>query len=181
MSHSSQEKYMRARQTSNLRLSPNAQGAPDVLIAAASVTRESPRRSVALAVFGVLASERMAGAHEVAQVMAGWLRKKSHKETGAALPEVTTVDISMMLLKKMHKPTCLSCNGHGHPIIPSTPMLDESRECQACHGTGQIPMARLFRYEHVPYAEWLEGELNGLCKIVFSDMALVLKADMDLT
>ena len=177
---SMQERYFAARTTSNLRLDPNAIGSADVLIAAGRVAKRSERKAVALAVWGTLSSDHMTGAHVVADLMAKWLRDRSHAMNGKAIPRVAAYDTSMAVLKWWRKPACPTCGGHGHPLILNSPIVDESRDCPACNGTGQIPLHRLVRTEYVDDAYWLSGEIDTLCALVFGEMAREIRADMDL-
>lgn len=177
---SMQERYFGARTTSNLRLNPNSIGAADVLIAAGLVARRSERKSVALAVWGVLASDHMTGAHTVAELMGGWLRRRTFARDGRAMSKTAAKDTAMAVLKWWRHPACLTCGGHGHPLIPNSPVIDESRDCPACSGTGQIPLGRLVRTEYIEDAHWLSGEVDSLCALVFGEMAREIRKDMEL-
>jgi hypothetical protein len=177
---SMQERYFAARTTSNLRLDSNTIGSADVLIAAGLVAKRSERKSVALAVWGVLSSDHMTGAHAVAELMAGWLRKRSFARDGKAMPETSAKDTAMAVLKWWRHPACQTCGGHGHPLILNSPIVDESRDCPACHGTGQVPLHRLVHTEYADDAYWLSGEIDTLCAMVFGEMAREIRADMDL-
>lgn len=177
---SMQERYFAARTTSNLRLDPNTIGAADVLIAAGRVAKRSERKSVALAVWGVLSSDHMTGAHEVAELMAKWLHGRSIQQRRTPISKLAAKDVAMAVLKWWRKPACPTCGGHGHPLILNSPIVDESRDCPACNGTGQIPLHRLVRTEYVDDAYWLSGEIDTLCALVFGEMAREIRADMEL-
>jgi hypothetical protein len=62
-----------------------------------------------------------------------------------------------------------------------TPVLDTTRNCPECHGTGKVDLARLVRTEHSDAARWLASEMESLSAMVFSDMAGLLRNRMDLT
>lgn len=177
---SMQERYFGARTTSNLRLAPDRIGPADVLISAGVVSRRSERKAMALAVWGVLASDHMTGAHTVAEALGGRLRKRSFLRDGVAMPETSATDTAMAVLKWWRHPACLTCGGHGHPLILNSPVIDESRECPACNGTGQIPLHRLVRTEYAADAYWLSGEIDTMCQMVFGEMARELRKDMEL-
>jgi len=177
---SMQERYFGARTTSDLRLTPDRIGSADVLIAAGIVAKRSERKSVALAVWGVLVSDHMTGANEVAEMMGRWLRKRSFARDGKTMPELAAKDVAMAVLKWWRHPACLTCGGHGHPLIPNSPVIDESRECPACLGSGHIPLNRLVRTEYVDDAYWLSGEIDTLCQMVFGEMARELRKDLEL-
>lgn len=180
-----EERYLRVRQTSHLRLVLDAPCDADKLLAAGFAAQGSERKSLALATYGVLASEGMQGAQAVAEQMSGWLVRRSIRAASKdrrerAITRIQAVDLVMKLLKLRHKPTCPTCQGRGHPQIKNTPVLDESRECPDCRGTGQIPIAKVFQHEHVERMRWLDGEINSLCSVVFQAMARKLNTQMDL-
>jgi hypothetical protein len=180
MSGSMQERYLSARNTSNLKLSLNSIGAADVMIAAGRVAARSKRKSVALAVWGVLASERMQGANEVADMMAGWLRNHSFgADDRKVMPRMVAFDISMAVLKWWRAPACPTCGGHGHPQLLNSPVIDETRDCPECHGTGKILLTRLVRPEYAEQAHWLSNEVDAMCSMVFGEMAREINAGMD--
>jgi hypothetical protein len=89
-------------------------------------------------------------------------------------------DLALMVLKWWAYPTCPACHGRGGPLIPGTPVLDESMECSPCGGTGQVPLERLFKAAQVDAAKWLVSELEGLSAVIFRDMARILAPRMDL-
>lgn len=177
---STHERYLGARTSSNLRVVTERSGSADVLIAAGLVARGSERKSVALAVWGVLATEQMRGAHAVADLMGCWIHGRSLQPGQRVVKRVVASDVAMTVLKWYQKPACPECHGHGHPLMANSPVIDETRVCPACHGTGQIDMARLVRPEHVEHARWLGAEIEGLCSLVFSDVARKLSAEMNL-
>lgn len=167
---STQERYLGARRSSNLRLVVDNTGSADLLIAAGWVARASERKSVALAIAGVMASERMAGANAVAEVLAGWLVKRSQYRSNHGMAQVQAHDLALTVLKWWQRPTCLDCGGHGHPLLPNSPVIDETRECPTCLGTGKIPMARIVRSELVDPARWLSNEIEVIYGMVFGQI-----------
>jgi hypothetical protein len=175
---SMQERYLSARNTNSLKLSPNSVGSADVMIAAGRVAARSKRRSTALAVWGVLASERMQGANEVADTMAKWIHGRS-LGSGATIKTVEAFDVAMAVLKWWRSPACPSCGGHGHPLIPNSPVIDEIRDCPECNGTGKILLHRIVRPEYADQARWLSDEVGSMCNLIFGEMARELNADMD--
>jgi len=176
---SMQERYFAARNSSNLRLNPERVGATDVLIASGRVAGRSERKALAIAVWGTLSSDHMTGANAIAERMAGWLRKRSFARDGKAIPDTHAKDTAMAVLKWWRKPACLTCGGHGHPLIPDSPVIDTSRDCTDCNGTGQMPLRKIVRTEYINDAYWLSAEIDMLCALVFGEMAREIKADMD--
>lgn len=177
-----EEVYLSARSTTHLGHFAERPCAADKLLAAAYAARGSERKMLALEVWGVLATTDLRGARGVAEKMAGWVRRTSLKERGGEpLTRVQAFDLVLRLMKLWHRRTCLSCNGHGHPMREDSPVLDETRDCPDCRGTGLIPIERMVKPEHVKAARAIESEINALCSIVFKDMADILAGRMSLT
>ncbi len=130
---------------------------------------------MALQIYSVLATENMRGAHQVAEELAKWIRRRSSGTNRFAMKQIEATDLAMTVLKWWKRPACITCGGHGHPTIPGSPVLDESKTCQACHGTGLIPLERLMPQKHVPYANWLIAEMDGMTNAVFDAVARRLK------
>ena len=154
------------------------------MLAAGFASRGSDRRSMALAVYGVLASEGMRGAWALADEMGKWLRHRSYRESDRTRPRAiertTAIDLAMTVLKWWHHPTCPTCGGLGHPLRDGSPVIDSARECQPCHGTGRVPIERIVRTEHIDLARWLSTEIEVMVNEVFGDMARRLSSAMDL-
>lgn len=177
-----EERYLTASRSSNLAVNPDRPCDADKLLAAAYAARGDQRRLLALDVYNVLASTDMRGARSVAERMAGWVKRRSLKERGGEIiPRVKAIDIALRLLKVWHKRTCIECGGRGHPLLNDTPVLDETRNCGACHGTGILPLERFFRHEHVAVVRQLEYEVNAMCAMVFDDMRQMLSGRKALT
>lgn len=162
-----QELYLRAKGTSRLRLTTTHQTAADILTAAGWVSQGHPRRAMALRLYAVLATEDMRGAHAVAEDLSKMVRKRSSIQQKFAIPQTEAVDMCLMVLKWWKRPACLTCGGHGHPTIAGSPVLDDSRECHVCHGTGLIPLDKLIKHKHLVYAEWLISQMDGMTASVF--------------
>lgn len=177
---SAAERYLSARRSSHLRLKLDARCEADTLLAAGFASRGSTRKSMALAVYGVLASEGMTGAWAVADEMGGWLRRRAYLSDQSMPQRTAAIDLAMTVLKHFHHPTCPTCGGIGHPLLANSPVIDSTHECHACHGTGQVLIERLVKPEHIELARWLVDEINSMCGWVFGDIARRLKAEMDL-
>ena len=165
-----QERYLGARQSSNLRLVVDNTGSADVLIAAGWVARASERKAVALAIAGVMSSERMTGANAVAETLAGWLRKRTGSQTQWAMKPTEAFDVAMMVLKWFRRLACPDCDGHGHPAMLNSPVIDDSRDCPSCLGTGRIQIARLVKPEFAEHAKWLSNEVEVIFTMVFGQV-----------
>jgi hypothetical protein len=170
-----QQRYLQACGTSRLRLIETRMTAADILTASGWVASNSAKRAMALQIYSVLATENMRGAQAVAAELAKWIRRKSFEDYRAAMKTVEAHDLALMVLKWWKRPACLTCGGHGHPTMPGSPVLDESKECQVCHGTGLIPLERLMKAEHIPYANWLISEMDSITSSVFDAIARRLR------
>ena len=174
------ERYLSARRASNLRIAAEGGGAADVLMLAGWVAGSSERKTLALAVYSVLASSEMRGARELANQMAGWIVRRSYRAAGEqVIPRIKAFDLVLTVLKWHQNPACPACDGLGHPRMPNSPVLDTTRNCTECRGTGKIPMHRIVSTEHVDHALWLADELQGLTAMVFSEMSRRMKMEYE--
>ena len=171
------ERYLLARRTSNLKIAAESGGASDVLMAAGWVSGASERKTLALAVYGVMSSTEMQGARALADQMSGWIVRRSYRQAGQVIPRTTAFDLALTVLKWFHRPTCLACGGHGHPTLLNSPVIDTTRACPECHGTGEIPLRRIVRTDHVEHARWLVAELQSMTALVFGEMAKRMGSD----
>lgn len=169
------QRYLSALGTSRLKINPNRQTAADVLIATGWVASTSAKRAMALKIFAVLSTEQMRGATDVAQHLAKWIRRKSFEQNKFAMKQLEAQDLAMMVLKWWKRPACITCGGHGHPTIPDSPVLDESKECPVCLGTGLIPLQKIINANHLPLANWLIAEMDGITSSVFDAVARRLR------
>lgn len=164
------EAYLKATQSTRLRVEPDFLTDADRLIAAGLAT-VPPRLALALDVYRLRAASDMRGARGIAERMAGEIRRKGpSRQGGPVIKRAEAVDLALDVLKWWHLQTCPACNGLGHPIIPGTPTLDETRDCEHCGGTGQRPMRKYLKRKHMEAAEWMVGELEGLASMVFHEM-----------
>ncbi|MFW9595410.1 MAG: hypothetical protein ACMV1D_07910 [Macromonas sp.] len=172
------EAYLKATQSTRLRVEPDFLTDADRLIAAGLAT-VPPRLALALDVYRLRATSDMRGARWIAERMAAQYLQQAkprgrhpHRARSNAtyLPFLEVVDLAMDTLKWWHLQACPACNGLGHPVIPGTPTLDETRNCEHCGGTGQRPMRKYLKRKHMEAAEWMVGELEGLASTVFHEM-----------
>ena len=63
-------------------------------------------------------------------------------------------------------------------MLPASPVLDTTRQCEVCHGTGVVLLERLVRTENIEHARWLVSEMEGLMALVFSDVGRLLAGRM---
>jgi hypothetical protein len=181
------ERYLSATQSSNLRTEADRTTDADKLLAAAYAVAGDPRRDLALRVWRLKAGD-MRGCNQVADDMGQMMQSAMMRKHGGYLRKlqyggmsaIEARDLSLMVLKWWAYPTCPACHGRKGPLIPGTPVLDESMRCSPCGGTGQVPLERLFKAAQVDAAKWLVSELEGLSAVIFGDMARILAPRMDL-
>ena len=162
------EAYLKATQSTRLRVEPDFLTDADRLIAAGLATA-SPRLALALDVYRLRATSDMRGARGIAERMAAQIVRQSRRPN-PSMSRVEAVDLAMDVLKWWYLQACPACNGLGHPVIPGTPSLDETRDCEHCGGTGQRPMRKYLKRKHAEAAKWMVGELEGLASTVFHEM-----------
>ena len=170
-----QERYLRAAQTSDLSVNLIAPSDVDQLIAAGFATAGRPRRAIALRLHRMLSTGRLSGARDLswdlgAMLRSQMIRSRKGLKVGRVPNLAETARMSMLVIKWLRHPTCPSCHGRGHPTIPNTPHLDESRLCGECHGTGKRPVERLVRTEYADDVRWLVGEVELLVQQTFDAM-----------
>lgn len=168
------EAYLSATYTSNLTMRNNAMGDADRLIAAglSCIDRdldphERVRRSLAMQAFRLQGSGGMTGARGLAERLGGLLVRRSMRgRTRMVSPSVRLVearDIALLVLRWRQHNTCPACLGRGHPTIgEGREVIDDTRVCGECHGTGRIPLHRLVRREHADLALWLASEIDSM-------------------
>ena len=162
------EAYLKATQSTRLRVEPDFLTDADRLIAAGLAT-VPPRLALALDVYRLRATSDMRGARGIAERMAAQIVRQSRRPN-PSMSRVEAVDLAMDVLKWWYLQACPACNGLGHPVIPGTPSLDETRDCEHCGGTGQRPMRKYLKRKHAEAAKWMVGELEGLASTVFHEM-----------
>lgn len=183
-----EEKYLVATQASDLTVDPDQQTDADKLLAAAYAVGGDARKTLALDVYRIRATQGMNGAHGVAERLAILARGKMMRRPGArgrsdvakAAKLVVLTDVAMMVLKWWQRQACPACHGRGHPEVPGTSRIDDSRECGECGGTGKIKLERLVKPEMAEIARWMASEMEGLSSMVFDDMAKLMKNSLDL-
>jgi len=181
------ERYLRATSSSNLHTDADRPGDIDKLMAAAWASH-SARRDLALRVWRVRATGSTRGVQRMAGDLGYMLRRQEadrrqgrylRGHTGRQLTDAKARGLAMTVLKWWRQPRCEVCDGLGHPKLPNAPVLDLTRECPHCHGTGEAPLELRVRHEHIEQARWLVGQMESLSAMVFDAMARRLNAQMD--
>lgn len=176
MSQSTEESYLRAVGSRNLRVDPDHWCDADSLLAAAYVASGDPRKALALSVYRMLATGRTAEWDSVSERLASIMASNSKEggflrrgRMGLSLSDSRAISRATLAWKM--NSTCQDCHGRGHPSFPGSPHIDTSRTCSSCHGTGITPLERFVRHELIDHARWLASEIDSLCSVVFNDMA----------
>ena len=171
---STQERYLRASQTSDLSVNLVAPSDADQLIAAGFATAGRPRRALAVRIHRMMSTGRLVGARDLSWDLGAMLRSHmihARGRSGSRVPNLAeTSKMAMLVIRWMRFPTCPACHGRGHPSIPGTPHLDTSRACKECHGSGRRPVERLVRTEYAEDVRWLVSEIESLVRQTFDAM-----------
>ncbi|MDB5975170.1 MAG: hypothetical protein JWR07_1930 [Nevskia sp.] len=196
-----QERYQRASATSDLTLRDGPCDAHLLLAAAYSVTEPVygdmmpngrrmvvarlifPEKVMALRVYRLRMESDLAGLRDLAEEAGTWITGWTANRRTTQGPKIVGVaakDLAKKVLLWWARPTCHACEGRKHPTIPGTPYLDYTRDCESCHGTGVSPLERLLQPHEGNDARRLTEELNRLSAIVFSDMARLMHAKLEL-
>jgi hypothetical protein len=173
------EQYTKAVNSKDLRVQEFWCDA-DKLIAAGWVVGGDERKALALSMQRWMSGD-MRGMGQVVEMMAGWVIGMAVRNRRAMTTPNRTeaVDLARAVCAWwMHK-ACPECGGLGHPLIEGAPVLDESRECTACNGTGQRPLTKGMTEQQAELASWLVGSLESVAPFVFGDMARRLRSEME--
>lgn len=175
-----QERYIRASQTSDLSINLIAPSDADQLIAAGFASARRPKRILALKLHRMMAAGQVVGARDLsydlgAMLRTRMIRARAGTRAGGVPNLAETAKMAMLVIKWMRHPTCPSCHGRGHPSIPGTPHLDTSRVCAECHGSGQRPVERLVRTEYAEDVRWLVSEIEATVRQTFDAMRRITR------
>lgn len=173
------EQYTRAVNSRNLKIQEFVCDV-DKIIAAGWAVGTDERKSLALSMQRWMSGD-MRGMNQVVELMAGWVKGMAarNQRTMTVPTRTEAVDLSRAVCAWwMHK-VCPDCGGHGHPLIEGTPVLDESKDCPSCNGTGQRSLTKGMTEQQSALAEWLVSSLESVAPFVFGEMARRLRADMD--
>ena len=176
---STTEAYLRAITGTSMRIDLERHTSADTIIAAGMSVRQHRHRDLALRVWRLRTQGDMKGARQLAEDLAPIMMRMSMVRKGKpTVTRIQAIDLALETMKWWCMQTCPVCHGRGHPVIPNTPTLDTTRECNHCDGTGIRPMKRYVKNHAL--AEKLVDHLNELSRFVFSDMAKKLAKDMEL-
>ena len=170
------EQYLRAISATNLTVKPTPCQA-DKLLAAGYAVMGDPQRNLALSLWRMRETSDSTGFEQMVDVLQSWAHSKLARRN-RRVGKMTRQTIRRTLWLWLH-PTCPACNGLGHPIIEGTPVIDDTRDCPECHGSGKGDIRKLVAESQKALAMETMDELDRLSGYVFHDMARLLKKDLD--
>lgn len=162
------ERYSRAVDATDLTLQESACAA-DVIIAAGLSSVGDRRRNIALALWRMKNGDLSEFA-VCCGVLATWLQDKGEREKFKTGGRWCYERVVSRVVFWWLDPHCRHCDGRGHPLIPDTPVLDETRDCRHCAGTGTTPLERMVQSDFVDAAKILANEMDRLTANVFAEM-----------
>ena len=115
------------------------------------------------------------GFNEVADSLTGWLRREAESKRMKNIGHKRTAAVARRALFWFLSPVCIPCHGRGHPVIADTPMLDETRVCPECHGTGVTPLERVLQPDTIEHGRILANRIDQITASVFAEMRRKLK------
>ena len=171
-----QEQYLTATNSTNLKVEEHRTTDADKLLAAAYASSGDPAKVLALAVWRMGATGKAEGFNLLVDLFDAWTYTIRLKRKPGKMSRETVKRVLWWWCNQ----TCQACGGRGHPIIDGTPVLDETRDCPECGGTGKADIRRLVHGPQQDLALQIVAELERLSAMVFSDMAKKLKKDLDM-
>lgn len=170
------EQYLSATNSTNLKVKEHGCDA-DKLLAAGYAVGGDPARMLALQLWRMRATGSTQGFEPVADVLDAWANSRLIRK-GKRVGKHTRQAVRKTMWWWLN-PICPSCDGRGHPVIPDTPVLDDTRDCPDCLGTGHSSLERLVSEQQREMALEIRDELDRLSGLVFADMSRLLKKQMD--
>jgi len=165
-----QERYIRASEAHSLLLRENSSGAVDVLLAAGLSSQGDAVRSLALGLWRMRTGD-MSKANEACDALTDWLERGSPARSALrGRQRAKNRAVVARTLGWWASPTCHHCEGRGHPVIAGTPIIDDTRNCVHCHGTGETPLERAVRTEDIQTARMLVVRIEGITGDIFHEM-----------
>ncbi len=116
------------------------------------------------------------GFEAVVAVVDDWLYAKARRERFKTGFERSPELVVRPALTWWLDSTCRACSGRGHPLIPDTPVIDDSRRCAECGGSGHARLEREVRSDYHYAAKAVVNELDRICAEVFGNMRSHLRS-----
>jgi hypothetical protein len=173
------ERYALAARSSDLTVNPDARTDADVLLAAGYAAAGNEYASLALRFWRIKETKDLGPFRELAEIAGRWLQRRSVRGQRRRLNRIQAIDLATRTLFWWIDPVCKPCAGRGHPLRLNSPVIDTSRDCPTCHGTGKYPIHRVVPPGASDEACWLTDELDRYCRVIFDDMARLLRVQLD--
>lgn len=159
------ERYAKATEATSLLLRDNTTGPVDVLLAAGMASQGDGLRSLALDLWRMRMGD-MTRARDVCDALSDWAGKG---RAGARARKRNRLVVARSMAWWVD-PICPCCEGRGHPLIPGTPVVDETRECGECRGTGHTPLSRAVGVDDLDLAGRVIAQVERVTGDVFHEM-----------
>lgn len=168
------ERYLRATEATSLLVKP-LPGPVDVLMAAGMSAQGDPMKLVALTLYRMRESGKTGGFDGVCEALTEWLLTKCKRARASMGYRRMRHKVVERVVFWWLNDVCQHCHGRGHPVIPGTPVMDDSRHCQHCNGTGRVPLERIVQQDFAPEAKLLAIELERVSNELFGEAARKLR------
>jgi hypothetical protein len=174
------EQYIRASNSGHLVVDPDKKTDADLLLAAGYASSGNRRSMLALRFYRLKANDDISAIPELSSIAGHWLLRRSMRSGRKKLKGIEARDLATRAMIWWMKPVCKPCHGHGHPLMPNSPVINYGHDCPVCHGTGQYPIHRVVPPGTSDEARWLIDQLDSMCHLIFTDMAKLLRPSLDL-
>ena len=145
-----QERYSTAKNTSDLTVSTlTNSSASDILAASGMASQEAPE---AMALWESAFSGKAGSKRALVDIMASNLAGKMIKNRWKGDPK----KIAQEVIAWYFHGTCQPCGGRKYQLIKGSPVLDETKVCPHCHGTGKVSLPRNDAHQ------WLSSNIDKL-------------------
>lgn len=162
------DRYIQATQSSNLTLKPNSQTDVDVLMAAGFVSSGNSQASLALRFFRMKFTGDTTPFNELSEIAGHWIAREGRGYR--RMSKAKAYDIASKTLFWWLNPTCKTCNGIGHPLIPNSNTINYAHKCTSCAGSGLYPLHSIVPQGTSEAAHRLIDNLNDQCSIALTGM-----------
>lgn len=149
--------------------------AADIILAAGLASQGDPMRGLALHLWRMRHVGDRTGFDSVCAVFDGWLYRRARRIGFKNGAEHSQEQVIRRALEWWLDPICRACDGRGHPLRPMSNVVETTRACEACDGSGQASLERLVRAEYHYAAKEVVNELDRICAEVFGGMGRQLR------
>jgi hypothetical protein len=149
-----QEKYTRARNTSNLKSAPRTRFSSADVLGAVGMASQERDHNTAMMLWEVLFRGKTQSKMALVDVLSKDLLMMMRRNKIKGEPRRITMEVVAWYLHG----TCKPCGGLGMEKMPNAPALS-GRLCKACHGTKRVPLPRSEGHD------WLVDRMGKLSAI----------------